>query len=47
MVVNKVKCVALEHLEITPAQLLRHELRSVSSGVLSQIPGRELLKRSI
>ncbi|PSN46642.1 hypothetical protein C0J52_07082, partial [Blattella germanica] len=45
--VNRMKRVAKEHPEITPSQILRNELRSVPSGVLSQIPEREHLKRSI
>ncbi|PSN56514.1 hypothetical protein C0J52_08459 [Blattella germanica] len=45
--VNRMKRVATEHPEITPSQILRNELRSVPSGVLSQIPEREHLKRSI
>ncbi|PSN44355.1 hypothetical protein C0J52_19615 [Blattella germanica] len=41
------KRVATEHPEITPSQILRNELRSVPSGVFSQVPEREHLKRSI
>ncbi|PSN47110.1 hypothetical protein C0J52_16007 [Blattella germanica] len=40
------KRVATKHPEITPSQILRNELRSVPSGVLS-LPEREHLKRSI
>ncbi|PSN48649.1 hypothetical protein C0J52_12698 [Blattella germanica] len=45
--VNRMKRVATEHPEITPSQILGNELRSVPSGVLSQIPEWEQLKRSI
>lgn len=42
-----IKRKATEHPEVTPAQILRTELPQVSSGVLSQLPERENLKKSI
>lgn len=38
---------AEEHPEEPPAQILRHQLHNVPSGVLSQLPERENLKQSI
>ena len=39
------KRMAQEHPEATPAQILRQELPRVPSGVLSQLPDRENLKK--
>lgn len=43
----RIKRKAVEHPEVTPAQLLRTELPGVSSGIISQLPERENLKKSI
>ncbi|KAJ4441840.1 hypothetical protein ANN_11699 [Periplaneta americana] len=39
--------IATEHLEIHPAQVLRTELPRVESGILSQLPDRENLKKPL
>ncbi|KAK3931037.1 GPI ethanolamine phosphate transferase 1, partial [Frankliniella fusca] len=43
----RIKRKAVEHPEVTPAQLLRTELPGVSSGIISQMPERENLKKAI
>lgn len=44
---HSVKRVAEEHPELPPAAILRHELADVPDGVLSQLPVRENLKKSV
>ena len=46
-VVLSLKRVASENSGMPPAQILRNELPSVSSGILSQLPDRENLKKSM
>jgi hypothetical protein len=44
---SNLKRIAVEHPELPPAQILRTELPKVSTGVLSQLPERENLKKSM
>lgn len=46
-VVTTLKRIASDHPELPPAQILRTELPKCSEGVLSQLPERENLKKSM
>ena len=46
-VVTKLKRIAGEHPELPPAQILRTELPKCTEGVLSQLPERESLKKTM
>ena len=46
-VVKNLKRIASEHPELALAQILRTEMPRVSSGVLSQFPERENLKKTM